>query len=230
MRWLIAILLAAGLAAAGDAAHAQGGPTAVLCAGYQHQWDVVKGGSNTAAMRRVVAQISPACSALLNAARARLAVVERPRPPPRPAPAPPPYRPAAAPPPAAPAAGYIRDYAGPPTMTGVATKEFEVYFPFGSHVLLPEAQVVVQAAAAYAIAGHSAKVVVVGHTDDGEAVVADGQTSERRAKATADQLVGFGVAANSLDVSWKKNSDPAVQTAPGGREPLNRRVSIVVTY
>jgi len=89
MRWLICLVLVAGAAIGAQPAWAQGGPTAVLCAGFQHQWDTVKDGTNAAAMRRVIAQISPTCSALLRQARLRLAAVERPAPP-----APAPARPA----------------------------------------------------------------------------------------------------------------------------------------
>ena len=54
--------------------------------------------------------------------------------------------------------------------------------------------------------------------------------SERRAKATADQLVADGVQQSVLDVSWKGFTEPAVQTGPGVKEPLNRRAVISVNF
>ena len=73
MRWLIVVALVAGAFVA-QPARAQGGPTAVLCAGYQRQWDAVKGGTNVAAMRRVINQISPGCGTLLRQARIKRGV------------------------------------------------------------------------------------------------------------------------------------------------------------
>jgi len=54
--------------------------------------------------------------------------------------------------------------------------------------------------------------------------------SERRAKATADQLVADGVNQSTLDVSWKGFTQPAVDTGPGVKEPLNRRAVIDVQF
>jgi outer membrane protein OmpA-like peptidoglycan-associated protein len=118
----------------------------------------------------------------------------------------------------------------PPAPPAAETREFVVYFPYEQYVLTADAQQVVEAAAQYATGGHSTRVVVVGHADE-EASAADNmRLSERRAKATADQLVAAGVAQTALDVSWKGPADPAVQTAPGVPEPLNRRATITVTY
>jgi len=71
---------------------------------------------------------------------------------------------------------------------------------------------------------------VVGHTDTSGSVAYNMRLSERRAKATADQLVADGIAQTALDVSWKGESDPAVQTGDGVKEPLNRRATIDVDF
>jgi outer membrane protein OmpA-like peptidoglycan-associated protein len=107
------------------------------------------------------------------------------------------------------------------------TKEFIVYFPFDQYVLTPDAQSVVQEAAQYATADQpSQHVSVVGHTDTSGGFAYNMRLSERRAKATADQLVADGVPQGILDVSWKGYTEPAVQTGPGVKEPLNRRAVI----
>ena len=62
------------------------------------------------------------------------------------------------------------------------------------------------------------------------ALINSNYPAERRAKATADQLVADGVAQNTLDVSWKGKSEPAVQTGDGVKEPLNRRATIDVQF
>ncbi len=105
-----------------------------------------------------------------------------------------------------------------------------VYFPFDQYVLTPEAQTVVQQAAAYANDGHAARIVVVGHTDTSGGVAYNLRLSERRAKATADALVSQGVAQSTLNVDWKGKTDLAVPTPDGTKEPLNRRSTISINF
>ena len=109
-------------------------------------------------------------------------------------------------------------------------KQFIVYFPFDQYVLTPEAQTVVQEAANYASAGHATQVVVVGHADTSGSATYNVRLSERRAKAVADALVGLGVAQTALSVDWKGESQPAVPTADGVKEPLNRRSTIDINF
>jgi outer membrane protein OmpA-like peptidoglycan-associated protein len=111
------------------------------------------------------------------------------------------------------------------------TKEFIVYFPFDQYVLTPDAQSVVQEGAQYATVDTASQhVTVVGHTDTSGGFAYNMRLSERRAKATADQLVADGVSQSVLDVSWKGYTEPAVQTGPGVKEPLNRRAVITVQF
>ena len=106
-----------------------------------------------------------------------------------------------------------------------------VYFPFDQYVLTPDAQSVVQEAAQYATGDQaSTHVAVVGHTDTSGSVAYNMRLSERRAKATADQLVSDGVAQSVLDVSWVGKTDLAVPTPDGVKEPLNRRSTITVQF
>jgi outer membrane protein OmpA-like peptidoglycan-associated protein len=105
-----------------------------------------------------------------------------------------------------------------------------VYFPFDQYVLTPEAQSVVQQAADYAKAGGATKITVTGHTDKSGSDKYNARLSERRAKAVADGLVGLGVNATALAVDWKGESAPAVDTADGVKEPLNRRSAISINF
>jgi outer membrane protein OmpA-like peptidoglycan-associated protein len=105
-------------------------------------------------------------------------------------------------------------------------KEFIVYFPFDQYVLTPEAQAVVNEAAAYAAQGNAARVVVTGHADRSGSDEYNQRLSERRAKTTADGLVSAGVNSGALSVDWRGESENAVPTPDGVKEPLNRRATI----
>jgi outer membrane protein OmpA-like peptidoglycan-associated protein len=111
------------------------------------------------------------------------------------------------------------------------TQGWTVYFPFDQYVLVQDAQNKIQAAAQYATGTPSSThVTVVGHTDTSGSFAYNMRLSERRAKATADQLVADGVSQSVLDVSWKGYTEPAKPTGPGVKEPLNRRSEITVYY
>ena len=118
----------------------------------------------------------------------------------------------------------------PPPPPAYEAKQFIVYFPFDQYILTPEAQAVVTEAANYASGGHATKVVVVGHTDTSGSPAYNTRLSERRAKAVADALVGAGVAQTALSVDWKGETQPAVQTGDGVKEPLNRRSTIDINF
>ena len=142
-------------------------------------------------------------------------------PPPPPPPAPPPPPPPAPPPPPPPMAE------APPAFVA---KEFIIYFPFDQSVITPEAMTVIHDAAQYAVSGHSGRIVVVGHTDSSGSAGYNQALSERRAKAAADALVSQGVPAAGLSVEWKGESDLAVQTPDGVKEPLNRRSTVNINF
>ena len=105
-----------------------------------------------------------------------------------------------------------------------------MYFPFDQYVLTPEAQSVVQEAANYANSGNATQVVVIGHADTSGSAAYNVRLSERRSKAVADALVGMGVAQSAMSVDWKGESEPAVATGDGVKEPLNRRSTIDISF
>ena len=131
-----------------------------------------------------------------------------------------------------PRVGIPRDTAPPVAAApqAFAARSFVVYFPFDQSVITPEAQAVLKDASAYAQDGHATRVVIVGHTDTSGGQAYNLRLSERRAKATADALVGLGLAQSILNVDWKGKTDLAVQTPDGVKEPLNRRSTIDINF
>ncbi|WP_031235603.1 OmpA family protein [Asticcacaulis sp. AC402] len=137
-------------------------------------------------------------------------------------------------PPAPPPPPVIETPPPPPPIVPEAAKyedrTFIVYFEFDKSDLTADAQAVVSAAADYAKAGGAARVVVVGHADTSGSAAYNIRLSERRAKTVADALVGLGADGSKLAVDWKGESQPAVATGDGVKEPLNRRSTIDITF
>ena len=146
-------------------------------------------------------------------------------------PPPPPEPPAPYVPPPAP---YVPPPEPPPAPVVEAPRpvmrEFVVYFPFDQSILTPEAQTVVQEAASYAQQGGATQVQVVGHADTSGSAAYNVRLSERRARAVADAMVGLGVNPGVITADWRGETQPAVQTGDGVREPLNRRASININF
>ena len=151
------------------------------------------------------------------------------------------FGPAAAPPPMpepeptpmpepepAPAPAPMPEPAPVPEPPARMMQEFIVYFPWDEYYLTTEAQTVVQEAANYAAAGQTASVVVVGHADTSGSAAYNIRLSERRAKTVAEALVGLGVPQSTISADWRGETENAVATGDGVREPLNRRATITV--
>jgi outer membrane protein OmpA-like peptidoglycan-associated protein len=109
-------------------------------------------------------------------------------------------------------------------------REFVVYFPWDEYILTPEAQAVIQQAAQYSNDGKASRIIVVGYTDSSGAVNYNVGLSEKRAKAVSDALVGLGLPATSLAVDWKGETNLAVPTPDGTKEPLNRRSTVTINF
>ncbi|WP_423311886.1 OmpA family protein [Caulobacter sp. KR2-114] len=134
------------------------------------------------------------------------------------APAPPPPPPAEPPPPPQPAAAPVCSTPMP----------LKVYFGFDVDQPPAEAgPIVAQAIEGMKSCGWSG-LHVVGHTDLSGSLGYNQALSERRAHNIADMLAAQGVPAQQIVVEGKGKTSPAVQTADGVKEPLNRRVEISV--
>ncbi len=126
------------------------------------------------------------------------------------APPPPPPAPAAmpAPPPAAP-------------------KVFIVFFDWDKDVITPEGEQIIQQAADAYKSGAPVQLQVTGYTDRSGSPGYNQRLSERRANNVAKALAALGVPKSQMVVSGRGENDNRVPTAPGVREPQNRRVEIV---
>ena len=100
------------------------------------------------------------------------------------------------------------------------------YFAFDDDRPPPEAQSVAQETIANMGVCHWTGLNVVGHTDLAGSLSYNQGLSERRAHNVADLLTAAGAPAGSLDVRGMGKTQPAVPTADGVREPLNRRVEV----
>jgi OmpA-OmpF porin, OOP family len=115
----------------------------------------------------------------------------------------------------------------PPAPPMVARKVFLVFFDWDRDTITPEGMAIVQQAAAAFRAGGPVTIQVTGYTDRSGSPGYNQRLSERRANNVANAMVRLGVPRNQMAVSGRGENDNRVPTAPGVREPQNRRVEIV---
>ncbi len=134
-----------------------------------------------------------------------------------PPPPPPPPPPAPPPPPPAPEPA--------PTCEDVA---FVVYFEWDQSFLTDQARGIISQAADRAAECGVASVTIEGHADRSGAASYNVGLSERRADAVEQELIAQGVAASNITTEAFGETQPAVETPDGVREPLNRRSEVVI--
>jgi OOP family OmpA-OmpF porin len=110
----------------------------------------------------------------------------------------------------------------------VTTQDFVVYFAWDRSDLDAAAQRVIDMAAAAARSAGQARINLVGHADLSGSPDYNLRLSLRRADAVRQALVARGITADRTNVTGVGDSEPAVATARGVREPRNRFVSITV--
>jgi outer membrane protein OmpA-like peptidoglycan-associated protein len=137
-----------------------------------------------------------------------------PAPAPRPAPAPLPVAAPAPPPPP------------PPPAPAPEVRDFTVYFAFDSAKLDDQAKAIVHEAAVYHQTHPEARIALAGHTDLAGSADYNMRLSLRRADAVRAELIADGLNATQITVTALGETQPAVVTAKGVREPRNRRVVI----
>lgn len=145
----------------------------------------------------------------------RMTIIPPPPPPPvpRPVPPPPPRRPPPPPP--------------PPACT--IQLPVKLYFDFDVDVPSPEARTVIgEVVRSMQTCGWTG-LAITGHADRSGSDGYNQKLSERRARNVADLVTAAGVAASAVTLDAKGESQPAVPTADGVREPLNRRVEVTST-
>lgn len=133
------------------------------------------------------------------------------------APPPPPPAPVAAPEPAP---------QPEPVAQRPAARDYLVFFEFDRANLTPEAQSVLNQAAASAGNQRPTVINVTGHADRAGSDDYNMRLSMRRADAVAGYLESQGVPRSAMAVEAEGESQPLVPTADGVREPQNRRVMI----
>ena len=105
-------------------------------------------------------------------------------------------------------------------------REFIVFFGFNRSDLTPQALGTIRKAVGSVRDSGSAAIRVVGHADRSGSVSYNKALSLRRAQSVKKALIGEGIAGNSISIAGRGESEPAVATADGVREPQNRRVHI----
>jgi len=129
-------------------------------------------------------------------------------------PAPPPPLPGAVAPPAPPPVAPVRSYI--------------VFFDWDRADLTSRAREIVAAAAQASTHVQTTRIEVSGYTDLSGTVGYNQKLSVRRAESVEKELIRDGVAASEIAIHGYGESNPLVPTAPGVREPQNRRVEIVL--
>ncbi len=102
-----------------------------------------------------------------------------------------------------------------------------VYFGFDSAAITAAADTVIQDISAGVMSGDA--VSVVGHADTVGSLAYNQGLSERRARNVANRMVALGVEPAQITTAGRSWTEPAVDTGPNVREPLNRRVEIDVS-
>jgi len=115
----------------------------------------------------------------------------------------------------------------PPPPPPVAAKVFIVFFDWDRDTITPEGQAIISQAADAYKAGAPVQIQVTGYTDRSGSPGYNQRLSERRANNVARALAALGVPREQMAVSGRGENDNRVPTAPGVREPQNRRVEII---
>jgi OmpA-OmpF porin, OOP family len=102
-----------------------------------------------------------------------------------------------------------------------------VFFDWDKYNITAEGQQILVLAANQYKSGGRVQLQVTGYTDLSGPAGYNQRLSERRANAVAVALERLGVPRSDMVVTGRGMNDPRVPTAPGVREPQNRRVEIV---
>lgn len=118
----------------------------------------------------------------------------------------------------------------PPEVPAVTCADvpFVVYFEWDRADLTSQAQEVIARAADQASSCAVTRVEIEGHADRSGAATYNVRLSERRARVVRDELIRLGVPAELISIEARGESEPAVATPDGAREPLNRRAEVVI--
>jgi OOP family OmpA-OmpF porin len=117
--------------------------------------------------------------------------------------------------------------APPPPPPPPQRQVFLVFFDWDKDVITPEGMLILQQAATAWRSGAPVQIQVTGYTDRSGSPGYNQRLSERRANNVANAMTGLGIPRDQMAVSGRGENDNRVPTAPGVREPQNRRVEII---
>jgi OOP family OmpA-OmpF porin len=118
--------------------------------------------------------------------------------------------------------------APPPPPPAPPSANYTVYFDLNSWNLSGEQLTVLQQAIATARAGGQAHITIIGHTDTSGSAAYNQRLSVKRANVVEEALVDMGARREAIQTSGVGETDLAVQTGDGVKEPKNRRAVITL--
>jgi iron complex outermembrane receptor protein len=116
----------------------------------------------------------------------------------------------------------------PSTPAPAPAKTYLVFFDWDRADLTERAKQIVAIAAQASTRAQTTKIEVNGYTDLSGTKAYNQRLSIRRAETVEAELVRDGVAKTEIAIHGYGESNPLVPTAPGVREPQNRRVEIIL--
>ncbi len=105
-------------------------------------------------------------------------------------------------------------------------QRFTIYFEWNQNGLTSAATALIDSIVDFVQELGDATIALEGHTDTSGGDAYNAALSRRRAEQVREALEGSAVTVE--DIEWFGESRPAVPTADGVREPLNRRVEVMV--
>lgn len=114
----------------------------------------------------------------------------------------------------------------PPSTAPLDSTSTVLYFPFDSDTLGDTAQTALSEIVGYITKAGNVSVSINGHTDRAGSEPYNQDLSKRRASHVLNALAEAGVPQKIMNFYAFGETDPAVPTADGVREPKNRRVEI----
>ena len=115
-----------------------------------------------------------------------------------------------------------------PAPAVVPSRTYLVFFDWDRADLTDRARQIIREAAQASTRTQTTRIEVQGNADLSGTHAYNQRLSLRRAQTVAAELVRDGVPRTAIDIQAFGDSNPLVATAPGVREPQNRRVAIVL--
>jgi outer membrane protein OmpA-like peptidoglycan-associated protein len=116
----------------------------------------------------------------------------------------------------------------PPAPPPVESTSSILYFPFDDDQLGEKGDAALKQLIDYITQSGDAQVVINGHADRAGEEPYNLMLSERRARHIRESLIEAGIPPKRISYFAFGDTDPAVETAAGIAEPLNRRVEIFI--